>query len=206
MNRAALLDAIGKRAQTHDRFIVALAGPPGAGKSTVASALEADLASRDFTPKVIQMDGYHLDNDTLDARGLRARKGAPNTFDAEGFVELIARLRSATVSVPYPLFDRARDCVVPDAGVVESAHDLLLVEGNYLLLDAPPWHRLGALFDMTIMLNPGMATLEQRLVQRWLDHGHTPAQALERARSNDIPNAELVLAASREADLTLESV
>ena len=206
MNRAALLDAIGKRAQSHDRFIVALAGPPGAGKSTVASALEADLASRGFTPKVIQMDGYHLDNDTLDARGLRARKGAPNTFDAEGFVELIARLRSATVSVPYPLFDRKCDCVVPDAGVVESAHDLLLVEGNYLLLDAPPWHRLDTLFDMTIMLNPGMATLEQRLVQRWLDHGHTPAQALERARSNDIPNAELVLAASREADLTLESV
>jgi pantothenate kinase len=150
------------------------------------------------------MDGFHYDNLILDARGLRARKGAPETFDASGFHALLHRLRIATDDVAIPVFDRASDLSRASARMIEPRHRLLVVEGNYLLLDRPIWRDLRPLCDFTIMLRPSLEVIEERLVQRWLDHGYPREEAIAKARGNDLANAEVILAESGPADLTLQ--
>lgn len=125
---------IAELAQTGQRVIIAVAGPAGSGKSTVAEALADALGP---TAAVVPMDGFHLDNHILAARGLLPRKGAPETFDANGFVTLIQRLK-AQDEVVIPVFDRQRDIAIAGARVIDASHRILLVEGSYLLLDEQP--------------------------------------------------------------------
>lgn len=204
MSDPRLLSKLCSNTKPGERYLVGIAGPPGAGKSTLSAALAQDLGRRGFSPKVVPMDGYHLDNHTLNERGLLKSKGAPNTFDATAFVELIRRLRDANETVHFSTFDREKDCVNEDADTVTPIHDLLLIEGNYLLLDEKPWNQLRALFDFTVLINPGLPTLETRLTERWLEHGHSAQAARLRAMQNDLPNAERVLAASAAPDLVIK--
>jgi pantothenate kinase len=150
----------------------------------------------------VPMDGFHLDNRLLDARGIRGRKGAPDTFDAEGFARLVPALKDAP-RVIFPLFDRARDIAIAGAGEIDETCDCALVEGNYLLLDRDPWRRLAPVWDLTIRLQSDMDELRRRLIRRWLDHGLSEAEAAARADGNDLTNARLVATASRPADLEL---
>ena len=92
------------------------------------------------------------------------------------------------------------------AAIVRAQHKVILTEGNYLLLKGAPWGELQGLFDLRIFLDVDMATLEKRLVKRWLDHGLDEQAARQRANSNDLPNAKLVIERSRDADLTLSPV
>jgi pantothenate kinase len=196
---------IADKAASAARVMIAIAGPPGAGKSTLADALCARL-NRDMAGEpalVVPMDGYHFDNDILVARNLMPRKGAPQTFDAHGFHHLLTRLRAGEAEVAIPVFDRVRDLARAGARLVTPAQRILLVEGNYLLLKSEPWVQLKSLFDLTVFLPVPMPVLEARLIQRWLDHGLTQSAAETRARSNDIPNAEVVLAESQPADFDL---
>jgi len=185
--------------------MIGIAGPPGAGKSTLADALCTRL-NRDIAGDpalVVPMDGYHFDNDILAARNLMPRKGSPPTFDAHGFQHLLTRLRAGEAEVAVPVFDRARDLARAGARLVTPAQRILLIEGNYLLLKSEPWVQLKPLFDLTVFLPVPMPVLEARLIQRWLDYGLAQAAAETRARSNDIPNAELVMAESQPADFNL---
>lgn len=190
-----------KLSNSDGRLIVAIAGPPGAGKSTFSEYLRDAINKGGTEPAVIvPMDGFHLDNAILDERGLRSRKGSPPTFDCAGFADLLGRLKNASEDVVIPVFDRTLDLARAGAAIVRADHRVLLVEGNYLLLDQQPWTKLTPFFDMTIFLEVPFAELERRLIQRWLDHGHTEVAARERALSNDIPNAELVVSTSRNAN------
>jgi pantothenate kinase len=185
--------------------MIGIAGPPGAGKSTLAEALCARL-NRDMPGQpalVVPMDGYHFDNDVLIARNLLPRKGSPQTFDVHGFHRLLIRLRAGEEEVAIPVFDRGRDLARAGAKLVNAAQSILLVEGNYLMLKSEPWSRLKPLFDLTVFLPVPMPVLEARLIQRWLNHGLAQTAAETRARSNDIPNAELVMTESQVADFTL---
>lgn len=194
-----LLDGV-----TAARRIVAIAGAPGAGKSTFAGALERALnARRPGVATVMPMDGYHLDNAILDARGLRAVKGAPETFDVDGLASDLARVRAAGRAVLVPVFDRTLDLARACAREIAPDTPLVLLEGNYLLLERAPWPELAAMFDTSIYLDVPEAELERRLVERWLAHGHDAGAARARALGNDIPNARLVAAASRPADITV---
>ncbi|WP_255471177.1 nucleoside/nucleotide kinase family protein [Paracoccus sp. M683] len=177
------------------RAVVALAGAPGSGKSTLAEALVARVPGAVLLP----MDGFHLDNRLLDQRGLRARKGSPETFDASGFVAVMNRVRAGG-EVVFPVFDRGRDLAIAGAGVIDAGTRLVVVEGNYLLLDADPWR--GARYDLTVMLDVPEAELRRRLTARW--QGQTAADA-EAHLANDMTNATLVLRGSRAADLVLQS-
>ena len=201
--REALVAEIIRRAQSVARLVVAIAGPPGSGKSTLADEMCARLIRADIKTAVVPMDGFHLDNSILDRLGLRERKGAPETFDGEGFVKLVESLRGNHHAVDVPVFDRAQDRVIEGTNRIMPEHRIVLVEGNYLLLDEIPWNRLPEMFDMTVFVDPGMVVLKERLIRRWLDNNHTRAEAEKRALSNDIPNARRVLDNSAPADFVI---
>ncbi|WP_022702667.1 nucleoside triphosphate hydrolase [Pseudorhodobacter ferrugineus] len=180
------------------RLLIAIAGPPGAGKSTLAEALAVQIDGA----VVVPMDGFHLDNRVLEARGLLPRKGAPETFDVAGFTALVSRLRGAD-EVVIPVFDRSRDIAVAGARVIGPEARVLLIEGNYLLLNEAPWRGLAAHWDVTIAIEVPIEVLEARLIQRWRDHGLTQDAARARALGNDIPNARRVVAGSVAADVVV---
>ncbi|KRW95024.1 AAA family ATPase [Paracoccus sp. MKU1] len=177
------------------RRIVAIVGAPGSGKSTLAARLVAGLSDAVLVP----MDGFHLDNRLLEADGLRGCKGAPQTFDAAGFVALVQRLKAGG-EVIHPVFDRARDLAIAGAGRVAANTRLVVVEGNYLLLDRAPWRKLAGLWDLSVMLDVPMAELRRRLTARWQGLGRSPAEVMAHLE-NDLGNAELVQRESLPADL-----
>ncbi|KGJ11416.1 nucleoside/nucleotide kinase family protein [Paracoccus versutus] len=177
------------------RRIVAILGAPGSGKSTLAAQLVAGLDDAVLVP----MDGFHLDNRLLEADGLRGCKGAPETFDAAGFVALVRRLKAGG-EVVHPVFDRGLDLAIAGAGRVEAGHRLVVVEGNYLLLDRAPWRELAGLWDLSVMLDVPIEELRRRLTARWQGLGRSPAEVMAHLE-NDLGNAELVLRESLPADL-----
>lgn len=183
------------------RFLVALAGPPASGKSTLAAELAEKLSPG---ARVVPMDGFHYDDAVLIARGLRQRKGAPQTFDCAGLAHLLTRLRRED-EVAIPLFDRALEISRAGADIVGPDDRILIVEGNYLLLDQAPWSALRQHFDLTLRLDVPEDVLRHRLVGRWLDHGKTQAEAEAWINGNDLPNALTVLQHSGPADVVLQN-
>lgn len=202
MTPEGLANLIRARADGPGRFIVALAGPPASGKSTLAESIAARLSPG---ARVVPMDGFHYDDRVLNARGLRARKGSPPTFDAAGFVHLIRRLRVED-EVAIPIFDRSMELARAAADIVGPQDRILIVEGNYLLLDQAPWTDLAPLFDLTVFLSVPEEELVRRLTARWAHHSKTPEEALAWIAGNDLPNALTVLNDSRPADITLTNV
>lgn len=184
------------------RRLIALAGAPASGKSTLAEALVAELNRRGEHAIVVPMDGFHLDNRILTERGLLSRKGAPETFDSAGFVATMRRL-GTEAEVILPTFDRSRDLSVAGAIAVTADHSIAVVEGNYLCCDLDPWRDLLQVWDMSIALDVPEDELERRLIQRWLDHGLEPTAAEARARSNDLANARLVTRLRQSPDILL---
>ncbi len=189
-----------RRAAGRGRFVIGIAGPPAAGKSTLAARLRELLGAE---AALLAMDGFHLDNTLLAARGLSARKGAPETFDYAGFAALLQRLRAPGSEAFAPTFDRAADFSRAAAEHVPASARFVIVEGNYLLLDQEPWSGLAGLFDWTVFLDVPKGELAHRLVQRWVEHGLSPQAARERAFSNDMANVELVTGRRREADTVI---
>jgi pantothenate kinase len=193
---AALIRA---RASGPGRFLTAPAGPPGAGKSTLAAAVVQALGPG---AKAVPMDGFHYDDAVLLARGTRDRKGAPDTFDVQGFLYLLRRLRDED-EVAIPLFDRNLEISRAGADIVTRQDRLLVVEGNYLLFNEPPWDAAAPLFDLTVWIDVPEAELDRRLCARWAHFGKTPAAARAWVDSNDLPNIRRVTAGSRAADVVL---
>lgn len=201
----ALTQTIALHAVGRSRLLVAIAGPPAAGKSTLARKLADRLNTGDGQAAiVVPMDGFHYDDAVLKERGLYPRKGAPETFDVAGFAVMLRRLvESPAQDVAIPLFDRSLEISRAGAAVVTPAHRILIVEGNYLLLDEPGWRDLEQYFDMDVGVAVPFDELERRLIQRWLDYGMSPDDARNRALSNDVPNAKRVVSSSRPADYVI---
>lgn len=187
-------------AETGERRLVAIVGAPGAGKSTIADRLAEAIGP---SAQVVAMDGFHLDNSELDKMDLRARKGSPETFDVAGFAAMIRRLKQRD-ALRVPTFNRDLDAVDPNGPWVEADVPLLLVEGNYLLLDADGWRDLHELWDMTVMLDVPLGELEQRLLDRWKHHGVPEAEGAAKVYGNDLLNAERVVTQSIAPDLSID--
>lgn len=199
---AALLDRILAAPQKGRRKLVALAGAPASGKTTLAQVLAERLTEAGCRTSVVPMDGFHLDNRILALLGRSARKGAPDTFDAEGLLRLVAALPGAD-RVFYPTFDRDEDFARAGAGLIDEHCECVVVEGNYLLFDAPHWRSLSRHWDVSVRLDVPMEDLQRRLVQRWLDFGLPRDQAEQRAAGNDLVNARLITAQALPAAITV---
>lgn len=196
-----LAEMVLAQAGTIRRFMVAIAGPPGAGKSTLAETLQQALKDRGETAAVLPMDGFHMDNAILEERGWLPRKGAPHTFDVRGLKDIVSAVRAADVEVLVPVFDRSRELAIASARAVSPSDRFILVEGNYLLLAEKPWSDLAGLFDFTIFIAPSIETLERRLRDRWRHYGLSAEATDEKLNGNDLPNGLMVLSASRRADV-----
>jgi pantothenate kinase len=176
--------------------IVGIVGPPGSGKSTLASELSHSLAVQH---SVVPMDGFHYPQDTLRAMNRRDRMGAPDTFDAQALAELLELVKDRNGPVAFPEFDRTIEEPKPDSITVMPDDELVMVEGNYLLLDDPHWAPVGKLLDLSIYVDIPDALRHQRLIKRHVDYGKSAEDAAEWVERVDAPNARAVEAARSRA-------
>jgi pantothenate kinase len=184
------------------RRLLGLTGAPGAGKSTLAAHLVRALGPA--VAVLVPMDGFHLANATLQAWGRRDRKGAPDTFDAGGYVHLLRRLRAADEDVVHaPDFDRELDASIGSALPVPREVPLVLTEGNYLLHDDGPWAQVADLLDECWYLDLDGPTRRERLVRRHQAHGMPRAGAQAWAGGTDEANARVVRRRRDRADLVV---
>jgi pantothenate kinase len=204
-NALAVADRIIAAAGNHNRFITAIAGPPGSGKSTLAGAVAEAINAHTGADcaTVFPMDGYHFDDAILEARGDRARKGAPFTFDVEGYRHTLMRLRASDGDVAVPVFDRSLELSRGSARLITPHHKFIISEGNYLLLDQAPWNNLAPMFDLTVSIVEPEAELARRLHARWVHYGLTPDAITAKMDDNEMPNVRLVLGHSRQADVVV---
>ena len=199
---AALADLLEARAAGGQRVIVALAGAPGSGKSTLADKLVGKLNGRQpGLAAVLPMDGYHYDDLYLVPAGLRPRKGAPMTFDVGGLYHTLKRMRARDeVEVAVPVFDRKIEIARAGARVIPREVQVIVAEGNWLLLKQSPWDRLRPVFDVTVVVDVPEHVLRARLRGRWERLGLTEDQIIEKLEENDLPNGRWVRDGSIRAD------
>ncbi len=155
---------------------------------------------------VFPMDGYHFDDMILNARGLRSRKGAPETFDVSGLRHMLERLRlNEEDEIAVPVFDRTLEIARAGARMISREVKVLIVEGNYLLLNTVPWSALAQYFDLTASIRVSEEELRRRLIDRWQVAGMDTREIQARVEENDLPNGRRLLACSFAADFVLET-
>lgn len=193
------------RVAANQRYVLGVAGPPAAGKSTLSKLMAAAVtAEHNIAAEIAPMDGFHRTSAELDAVGARHRKGQPDTFDVAGFVQRLKLLRGTPLGqrVPWPIYDRDLHDPVPDA-ITFAEQRLAVVEGNYLLLDQPGWAEVRAHLDEIWYLDAEDKVIEQRLTDRHLRGGKTIEQAQAKIAGSDMPNARLIAETRDRSDIVL---
>ncbi len=182
------------------RGMLGICGAPGAGKSTLAAELVEALGDKAV---YVGMDGFHLAQVELERLGRTERKGAPDTFDAAGYVNLLRRLRDQTEIVYAPQFRREIEEPIAGAVPVFPETPLIVTEGNYLLVPEHPWGDVRHLLDEVWFLAPSETERHRRLIARHEQFGRSPEQARDRAYGSDERNATVINATANLADLVL---
>ncbi|MEV0697696.1 nucleoside/nucleotide kinase family protein [Saccharopolyspora sp. NPDC050389] len=184
-----------------ERRILGIAGAPAAGKGFVARLVVRELGG---SAVLVPMDGFHLANGQLRRLGRADRKGAPDTFDAAGYVALLRRIRECGPDTVYaPEFRREIEESYAGAIAVDPDVPLVITEGNYLLLDSPPWSAVRELLDEAWFLAPDDDVRVRRLIDRHIGYGRTPEEAEEWVYRSDERNAAVVSASRDRADLVV---
>ncbi|XP_078429858.1 P-loop containing nucleoside triphosphate hydrolases superfamily protein [Wolffia australiana] len=216
---AHLFDSITQLTDPNAKYLVGLAGPPGAGKSTVASEVINRLnklwAQRfpnmeiDDIAAIIPMDGFHLYRSQLDAmedpKEAHARRGAPWTFDPALLLKCLQNLRKQG-SVYAPSFDHGVGDPVEEDIFVGHHHKVVIIEGNYLFLEDGAWREISSMFDEKWFIDIDLDLSMSRVVKRHMSTGKSPEVARRRVDYNDRPNAELIMESKKNADLVIKSV
>ena len=202
------------------RRIIGIAGCPGAGKSTLAAGL---VAEHPDTHVLLPMDGFHLADEQLRRLGRADRKGAPDTFDVDGYVALLERVAGTDgtaaadgtgggggtdgtdETVYAPRFDRRLEASIANAIAIEPRHTTVITEGNYLLHDTDGWERVRPLLDECWYVDCNYATRIVRLIARHIGHGRSAMEAADWVRSVDEPNARLIRVKMNTADVIIRS-
>jgi pantothenate kinase len=191
-------------ADTPGRTLLGITGAPGAGKSTFAEWLVAAVNRTGRSAALVPMDGFHLAQSALESLGLADVKGAPATFDAAGYVELLRRVREPADEVIWaPRFDRGLEDSIAASLPVEPTVDLVVTEGNYLLLPQGQWWLARLQLDACWFMDLPDDVRRERLQARHERHGRTPAEAAERTLGSDETNARLVQRTRGGADATV---
>lgn len=185
------------------RAVLGICGAPGSGKSTLAGRL-VDLLGPEAV--LVPMDGFHLDDEQLARLGRLDRKGAPDTFDADGYVALLRRIRETPDRTVYaPSFDRDRELSLAGAIPVLPEHRWIVTEGNYLLLDAPGWRDVRGQLTECWFVHGDDDLRRERLIDRHVRHGRSRAAATEWVKRSDEVNARLVAEGAHRADLVVDT-
>jgi pantothenate kinase len=184
------------------RLIAGIAGPPGSGKSALAEAIVDNLnASQSGLAAVLPMDGFHYDDAVLAELGRLSRKGAIDTFDAGGFINLVRRLKENTEeTIAVPVFDRSIEIARAGGRLIPRSTGIIVAEGNYLLIRHPPWSQLAPLLDLAVFLDTDAEALRRRLTNRWKTLGLSPADIERKLREVDLPNRRFVIEQSVAAE------
>lgn len=197
-----LIERVDVLRRRSDRVLIGIVGEPGSGKSTVSAAI-LDVLGGDGT--VVPMDGFHLSKRELTRLGRVDRKGAIDTFDGFGYLQLITRLRAADEPVVYaPDYVRGVEEAVAGSIAVPASVPVVLTEGNYLLDVAPPWDGLRQLFDETWYVQASQQVRVERLIRRHVRFGMTEARARAWASNVDEVNARRVRSVRDRADLIID--
>lgn len=181
--------------------LLGIVGGPGAGKSTLADAVVAHFGDR---AQLLPMDGFHMAAEELARLGRSMRKGAPDTFDVDGYLDALRRVRQREHDVLVPRFNR--DLEEPIAGAIRIATttELVVTEGNYLLLQEGRWALTTPLLDESWMLRPHDDVRRERLVRRHIAHGRSAPDAQQWVMTVDEPNARLIDRSSAPPDLIFD--
>ena len=185
-----------------NRYFIALSGPPASGKSTISEKLVKDLALKGHNSSILQMDGFHYDDQILKQKSLLLKKGAPETFDVMGFLNFLFRLQNEN-EVAIPIFDRSLELSRSSAVIISKETRVVIVEGNYILLRTHPWRELHKFFNSTIMINTKNEILEKRLIERWRSFNIPEEEIKKKVFENDLPNGVNVYKNSILADFNL---
>ncbi len=185
-----------------NRYFIALSGPPASGKSTISEKLVKDLTQKGHNSSILQMDGFHYDDQILKQKSLLLKKGAPETFDVMGFLNFLFRLQNEN-EVAIPIFDRSLELSRSSAVIISKETRVVIVEGNYILLKTHPWRELHKFFNSTIMINTKHEILEKRLIERWRSFNIPEEEIKQKVFENDLPNGENVYKNSIHADFNL---
>ena len=187
-----------------NRYFIALSGPPASGKSTISENLAKDLSAKGYNSSILQMDGFHYDDLILKEKKLLSKKGAPETFDVMGLINFVSRLHKED-EVIIPIFDRSLELSRSSAVIISKNTKVIIVEGNYVLLNSYPWSELHKFFNTTVMINCEKKILEKRLIERWENFNLPKKEIDEKVYKNDLPNGVNVLKNSIGAEYILEN-
>ena len=185
-----------------NRYFIALSGPPASGKSTISEKLLKDLTLKGHNSSILQMDGFHYDDQILKQKSLLLKKGAPETFDVMGFLNFLFRLQNEN-EVAIPIFDRSLELSRSSAVIISKETRVVIVEGNYILLKTHPWRELHKFFNSTIMINTKNEILEKRLIERWRSFNIPEEEIKQKVFENDLPKGVNVYKNSILADFNL---
>ncbi len=187
------------------RAILGITGAPGAGKSTLADAVVAGVGARGIRAALLPMDGFHLADVELARLGRLGRKGAIDTFDGWGYLATLRRVAESREIVYAPGFERTLEQPLAGAVPIEPDVQLVVTEGNYLLIDAEPWSLVPSVLAETWFVDVPDEVRHARLVARHVEFGKTPGAAEAWVRDVDEVNARAVIARRGSADLVVRA-
>lgn len=189
------------------RLMIAIAGAPGSGKSTIAERV-VDLIINEgvASAALFPMDGFHYDDAVLESMGRRAFKGAIDTFDVHGLRHMLMRLKANEDDVvAVPVFYRSIEIARAGGRLIPQSVQIIVCEGNYLLAKQSPWDRLKPIFDFTVFVDVEEDDLRERLRERWRGFGLDEAEINRKVEKNDLPNGTFIIKTAAEPDLRLKN-